>query len=156
MSIGSFLLLLAAAATTPPAPMSQETVTRLLEAFKAAADGSATMVTWALTAMIATIAAIVSTSYWRPARLAPRLTYWLYLPGWFFLAASIYYGDGIARDNISAHFNKPSLLAETAVKLVKHYALQQQTLIIGLAIFFLWLLLYLAWWIHGDWKTPNQ
>ena len=136
--------------------VSEATIAHWLEAFKAAADGSATMVTWALTAIIATIAAIVSTSYWRPAKLIPRLTYWLYLPGWILLALSIYFGDSVARRNIAAHFGKSDLLPEIAAQLNHDYICQQRFLGIGLLIFGTWLLMFLWWWIHGNWKPAND
>lgn len=153
-SAGALLPLLVLDAAVPP--MSAATVTRWLEAIKAAADGSATMVTWALTAIIATIAAIVSTSYWRPTKLVSRLSYWLYLPGWTFLGLSIHFGDSIARRNIAAHFSKPELLPNVAAALNHDYISQQRFLGIGLTIFGAWLVLYLIRWIHGDWTTTNK
>ena len=149
-------MLLAAldAVTTSAKPMPNPDHWR--EAIRAAVDGSATMVTWALSAIGGSIIAIVSTSYWRPADVRVRSIYLLFFPAWIVLARSMYLGDKIARRNIAARFVSPDMLQEIARGLNLDYMNQQTSLSIGLSFLGLWLACYLLWWIYGEWTTNKE
>ena len=130
----------------------------LLAAMKVAVDGSSTMVTWALSTIGGSIAAIVSTSYLRPKNVRIRRIYLLYLPAWVFLGLSIGCGHVIERRHIAAHFapsTRLDRLQQIAQLINDDYLYQQDFLAAGLAILGIWLTFFLLWWVLGDWRTDK-
>jgi hypothetical protein len=129
----------------------------LATGLQAVVDSSTTMVTWALAVGAASVAAIVSTSYLRPHQLRARLFYLLFPIGWVLLAFSIARGNAIARAGIAAHFAKDhATLVEIAANMNTAYISQQNWLMMGLATFAIWLLLYLGWWIYVEDMPSRQ
>lgn len=128
----------------------------LVSALKVVVDSSTTLVTWALSVVVASIAAIVSTSYLRPSNKRVRLIYLLYLPGWLFLGFSIYFGDRVSRGYVAAQFVGEGVLRTIAEKVNGDYGCQQTMLMIGLLTFAVWLVLFLLWWIFGVWTIANR
>jgi hypothetical protein len=139
----------------PTAELDCTTSSPLLAAMKLAADGSATMTTWALSTIGGSIAAIVSTSYLRPTGQRIRLIYLLYLPAWACLGFSIFWGHVLERRHIAAHFVPPTQLQKIAELMSDDYRYQQDFLAIGLGIFGIWLTCFLFWWVMGNWRTGN-
>lgn len=133
----------------------------LMAAIKAAASGSASMVTTALAIVAGSIATIVSTSNMQP-RGPMRWFYLLFIPGWLLIAASMYEGDVIARRAIAAHFvdpKKPNALAnlhEIADRISPDYSCQRIYLALGLAVFAVWLISFLIWWVFGTVEAPKK
>lgn len=142
-------LLQAAQAVSAAVPDCTATST-LLAAMKLAADGSSTMATWALSTIAGSVAAIVSTSYLRPADRKFRRIYLLYLPAWVCLGISIYWGHQLDRRHIAAHFVPPARLETIAELMNGDYFWQQDFLAIGLAFLGVWLACYLVWWLNRD------
>jgi hypothetical protein len=123
-------------------------VSDLATGLKAVVESSSTMVTWALAVGAGSVAAIVSTSYLRPQQLWARLIYLLFPVGWLFFAISIYHGNSIAREGVAAQLIHSDDNLRTIGSLMNTEYIHQQTdLTIGFAVFALWLLLYLGWWI---------
>jgi len=121
----------------------------ILEAVGAVSES---LVTWSLAVVAGSVAAIVSTSYIRPTSSGIRLAYLLFLPGWGALAGSIVFGDRIARWIVTAH-QDPSRLREISRHISNDFASQQDLFLLGLAPFGLWLVIYLLWWVFGEWAT---
>jgi hypothetical protein len=138
-------LTLAAAAAS-----DTEQTAHLLTAIKAVSSGSNSMYSLGLTVIGATIAAIISTSYLRPAPKRIRLIYLLFLPGWVLIGASIFFGDKIARRNIAAHFARSTQqLVPITEGMNADYLWQRDLMAAGLGALGIWLALYLLWWIFG-------
>lgn len=116
---------------------------------KAVADSSAQMVTWALAVGGGSILTIVSTSYLRPPR-SIRFVYLLFVPGWICLGVSIYFADAISRGHLAAQLGNPKFLRDIARQMNSEYAAQQDCLSYALALFALWLLIFLLWWLFGE------
>ena len=118
---------------------------------QAVVASSATMVTWALAVGAGSVAAIVGTSYLRPKQRWARLIYLLFPVGWTLMGWSIYYGNAIARDGVAAQLvAQDQALQGIGADMNSTYISQQCALTVGLAVFGVWLLLYLAWWIFND------
>ena len=122
---------------------------------KAIAEGSASMVSWALALGGGSIVTIVSTSYLRPPRKM-RLTYFLFVPGWALLSLSVYHGDAISSHYLAAQVGKAELLRSIALDMSPEYADQQQYLGYALGVFGLWLLTFLVWWIFGEPQVSSK
>ncbi len=151
--VAALFSVVAAAQAAPAMAVDGVAAAHLLDAMKWAAEGSSTMVTWALSTIGGSIAAIVSTSYLRPANERIRLIYLLYLPGWMCLGVSIHCGNVLARRHIAAHF-VPSPQLQRIADLMNHdYLYQQSLLAIGLGVFGVWLTCFLLWWVFGNWRT---
>jgi hypothetical protein len=85
------------------------------------------------------------------------LIYLLFIPGWIFIAASVYFGNHIARRYIAGMIvvNKDTLrLIET--RMLDDYGSQLTFLQLGLVFFTLWLFSFLLWWIFGDWSANTE
>ena len=119
-------------------------------------NGSAQLVTWALAVLAGSVATIVSTSYLRPMIRSVRCIYLLFLPGWFFLGLSIYYGEKISRRYIAAKLVSDENLAKIAKIVNQEFGNQRLMLEIGLLIFALWLIAFLIWWVFGDWSVSDH
>ena len=114
------------------------------------------LITWALAVVGGSIATIVSTSYLRPKKRLIRYAYLLFLPGWIFLGLSIYYGDQISRRYMASMFVSKEKIGEIAKMINQDFGCQRFMLSVGLLIFALWLVLFLLWWVLGDWSVPDQ
>lgn len=131
----------------------------ILTGIKGIADVSATFATWSLTVIGASVLAIISTSYLRPVRKTIRYAYFLFIPGWICLAVSLFEGNMIARRLAAAYFTAPtnkSILLEIGLNVNKEFGRQIDYFKSGLAFFALWLIVYLIWWVVGDWKLKNE
>lgn len=138
-------------ATASPANYS------LREGLKTMADGSSTLVGWGLTIIGASIAIIVSTSYFRPTNQRTRMIYLLFIPGWVSISLSIYYGNRISRDYIAAALvPRNDVVRDIGNSINDEFGLQLLFLQLGLLCFSIWLLLFLLWWVFGDWLLSNN
>jgi hypothetical protein len=123
-------------------------MSELVSGLKAVVESSSTMLTWTLAVGGGSVALIVGTSYLRPRQVWARLFYLLFPVGWVFLAISIYHGNAIARDGVAAQLaHSEAILPQIGADMNTQYIAQQNTMEIGMAVFALWLLLYLLWWI---------
>jgi small-conductance mechanosensitive channel len=119
-------------------------------------NGSAGLVTWALALVAGSVATIVSTSYLRSMNRVIRCIYLLFIPGWLFLGLSIYYGERISRRFMASKLVPEENLHKIAKMVNQDFANQRLLLEIGLLIFALWLVIFLIWWVFGDWSVSSQ
>lgn len=118
---------------------------------KYAADASAQLTTWALSMGGASVLALASGSYRRPPKLVWRLPYLFFVPGWAFLAASVYAGSQISGAYVAARLvSKPDLIQQIALNINTHFIDQQFHFSASLYCFGLWLLIYVVLWIFFD------
>jgi hypothetical protein len=99
--------------------------------------------------------AIVSSEYLRPQGKI-RFFYLLFVPGWFSLGVSIYFGDKIARRFAAAAFtHNGSLLEQIGQSMNTDYGNQRLFFQLAVLIFGLWLLCLLFWWIFARSIEPK-
>ncbi|MFQ5528586.1 MAG: hypothetical protein ACE5GX_20310 [Thermoanaerobaculia bacterium] len=104
-------------------------------AIRAAAEHSQKLAGWALLVVGGSILVLLRSSYLRPAQKSMRRVYWLFLPGWILLAASIHSAVRISGRHLAALFSKPEYLRVTACKVNNDSIVQQEIFV-------------LAWIIH--------
>jgi hypothetical protein len=126
---------------------------RILDGIKTMSEGSNTILGWVLAIIGGSILIIVSTSYIRPVDKKIRLIYLLFIPGWSFLTISLYYGDKINRRKIAAALvGDEGILKNIGYEINKEFSSQLLYFNIGISIFIVWLIIYLIWWIFGNWQ----
>jgi hypothetical protein len=143
--------------TRPESDINSPEVRSLREGFKSVSEGSNILLTWGLAIIAGSIITIVSTSYLRPFDRKIRLIYLLFIPGWIFVALSVYFGNHIARRYIAGMIvvNKDTLrLIES--RMLDDYGSQLTLLQTGLVFFSLWLFSFLLWWIFGHWSANTE
>ena len=121
-----------------------------LKLFEAATSLANTLTSWALVMIGGSLLAIVGTSYYRPAALWVRCAYFAFVPGWFFLAWSIYAGSRVQRVYMAALYSVHPKLDRLIGALNKDALAQIERMEIGLAFFGIWLMMYLFWWIFNN------
>lgn len=104
-------------------------------------------ITWALSVLGGSIAAIIGTAYVSPQRRLFRSWYLLFVPGWILLSASIYYGDLVSRRRIATEFVTDENVLAILQAINSDYVIQQRLLFAAVVIFTTWLIGYLLWWI---------
>lgn len=104
-------------------------------------------ITWALSVLGGSIAAIIGTAYVSPTRRLLRSWYLLFVPGWILLSASIYYGDLVSRRHIATKFVADENVLMIVKAINSDYVMQQRLLFAAIVIFTIWLIGYLLWWI---------
>lgn len=129
------------------------TFLNIIEGIKSISEASNTFSTWSLTILGASILAIISTSYLRPENRAIRYVYFLFIPGWISLSISMYYGNSISRRLAASFFTKNnSVIFAIGRKMNEDFVNQMNFFKAGLTLFTLWLIIYLLWWIIGNWE----
>jgi hypothetical protein len=118
--------------------------------FKAVAEVSQQVSSWALGSLAATVLAVLSASYRRPVELKWRLPYLLFVPAWALLAASLHFGNRVTGAYVAANLVRPERLSAIAEHANHLYLWQHRTFLIALMLLALWLLMYLAAWIFVD------
>ncbi|MGH9828802.1 MAG: hypothetical protein ACREDR_36735 [Blastocatellia bacterium] len=123
---------------------------------KVVSDGSGTMNGWSLLIIGASVTAIIGTSYLRPPKICFRLSYLLFIPGWSFLAASVYYGNRVSRRYMAAMLAKDDgILRETVQAMSHEFSSQIGFMQLGLIIFAVWLAIFLVWWVFYGPQAEN-
>ena len=113
---------------------------------------------WALLIIGASIVTLVGTSYRRPHKWWARLIYLIFLPGWYFLARSMFSGVNVQRAYLGYLFSNPppEKLKEFKGAINDDALLQIQNIKLAVVCFGVWLLLYFAWWLwHTDPETQK-
>lgn len=119
-----------------------------IDGLKIIVEGSQTLTGWSLIIIGGSIAVIVGTSYLRPKKVAWRLPFLLFIPGWGFLSLSIYNGDKLSRSYMAAVLiNNEKTLIEIGEAINAYYDAQISNFGYGLIGFAIWLLIFLLWWI---------
>lgn len=124
-----------------------------LDEFKAIAEESKNLQTWALTIIGASIFTIIGTSYLQPKNTKTRLFYLLFIPGWVCMGFCMYYGDFISRTYIASILSAPKVYECIEKGLEDTFKMQMNCFIYGLGAFGLWLMTYLFWWIFYNNKN---
>lgn len=122
----------------------------ILTTLKEVVDSSSQLTTWALSIGGASVAVVVSTSYHRPAFLWQRISYLLFLPGWFLLGFSVFAGDQLIRKRLAALMVSPEKVNKISSDINNLFSEQRFYLLTSLVIFVLWLVIYLFIWIFGN------
>lgn len=131
--------------------------TRIAEGIKAIVVGSGEMAELSLAVIAGTILTIISTSYIRPVNSKIRLIYLLFVPGWLCLFFSIYHNNLISRRAIAAVFAKNDNTLTEIFGEINHSLIDQLNYFkFGLLFFGIWLVLFLLWWVFGNWKIGRK
>ncbi len=115
--------------------------------FAAVAASAQTIMGWALLIIGGSVLALLQRSYVRSSRILLRLIYLLFVPGWIFLARSIYSGTRVQGVYLAALFVSHPDPRQLKFTINSDFADQIHNLRYGLLCFALWLLAYLIWWI---------
>lgn len=131
-------------------------VKRIKDYTKIVADGAKELSGWCLLVIGASLAVIVNTSKLSPQGKM-RSIYLLYIPGWLFLAISMYYGNLVARRYMMAALNPriDDLINIGAYQNIE-FANQLNFFGVGLIFFIAWLFLYVIWWIYHKPTEKNS
>jgi hypothetical protein len=123
--------------------------------FAAAASYSQSVAQWELAVMGGSLLIVVGSSHRRPASCLVRACYLLFLPGWLFLGASVWFASRVQRVYVGyLAFSAADLVG--SVKAVNSDMLWQNRLMIaGFSCFLIWLVAYLLWWVFAADADPN-
>jgi hypothetical protein len=125
-------------------------------ALEAAVSFAQSLAQWEFVLIGSSLLVLVGTSHRRPASRWLRCFYLLFLPGWLSLARSIYLGAR-AQGAYLAYLLVPVTTLQLATqKLNEDIGNEVFWMLWGLAIFFIWLLLYLLWWIFSTSDTEGK
>jgi hypothetical protein len=127
-----------------------------MEIFETIAASSQLHITWALTLIGGTVVTIVGTSHVSPKTPKTRLIYLFFIPSWFFLTISIWFGDLVSRNHLAALLVEKSAQREILQEINTNYYYQQQTILFGTICLSVWLVLYLIWWIFIRQDTKGE
>lgn len=125
---------------------------RLYNCLKSIELGSNRVITWSLSVLGGTLLVILNRDYLVPQKDSLKLVYLLFIVGWYFLGISIYYGNNITGTAMSSelHRGREADLLDMFKLSNSNYQKQIRYFNLALAIFGVWLLLYIIWWILGD------
>ncbi len=132
-------------------PPSSDRLATDRQAFEKAADYAQKITDSVLLIFGGSIAVLLGTGYRRPVKKGMRATYLLFPVGWVFLGLSIWEGMKVRGTYIAYLLGPPkSEIARThRIEQLNGFARwQERWLDIGLAIFAIWLMFYLLWWIR--------
>jgi len=94
-----------------------------------------------------TVVGLVGGGYLHPAGKF-RLVYLLFVPGWFFLGVSIFYGEKVTRRFAASAFTEEETrLLEIGNKMNIEYRRQRLFFQLALLAFGVWLTALLIWWV---------
>jgi hypothetical protein len=129
----------------------------LRNGIKEMVDESKTLMSWALALIGASVAAIASSSYFRPTRTRWRLMYLLFVFGWAFMGLSIANADKISRRYPAAAFaQQHDRLREIGYYINVELDCQLWFLRIGLICFGIWLIAFILWWVFARSSFPDK
>ena len=115
-----------------------------------AADQANLLTTLALSIVGGSIITLLQTSYLRPGNWRYRSAYLLFVPAWYFLGKSIYYGSEVRAVHLAYLLLPPTSKVDFLGQANLDVANQSDCLLLGLLMLAIWLALYLAWWICTD------
>ncbi len=141
-----------ASQTTGPSPGLTSMQTPWREGLSAVSGGASLIMGWALAIFGATAVGLIGGKYLHPTG-AFRFIYLLFLPGWLFLAISIFYGERVTRRLTASAFAKDNeeRLFQIGDAMNKDYYKQQWYFQLSLLTLGAWLVCLLIWWVlTGD------
>jgi hypothetical protein len=113
----------------------------------AISSGASTITGWALAILGGTVVGLVGGKYLHPGG-AIRYVYLLFLPGWLFLGASVFYGEKVTRRfTASAFTQEDKRLLEIGNEMNIEYGRQRLFFQLALLTFGIWLAALLIWWV---------
>jgi hypothetical protein len=118
-------------------------------------SGANTRITWSLSIIAGSLGALLSTSYVRPMGKWSKLIYLIFIPGWIYLANTIYWGDSIARRGIAAALYPERIPTIVSIMNIE-FANQLDNFNTALIFFIIWLFLYLIWSSLIDFLTKTK
>lgn len=131
-------------------PLSSDQLTLDSQALEKASDYSQRISDSILLIFGGSIAVLLGTGYRRPGSKRMRTTYLLFPAGWICLWLSVSAGLNVRGTYIGYLLTPPKDTATRfgRIQLLNAFALSQEKwLLRGLAIFAIWLMIYLLWWI---------
>ncbi len=136
-----------------PVPRADEPIT--LKGFEVAVSYSQSLTQWSLLLFGGTVLLVLGTSYYRPDRRWVLWSYFLFVPSWACLGASMVYGTKVLQSYLAyLWFQKVTALEIKSA--MNHYLLRQRgAMEIALLVLAAWLSIYLYWWILGK-KTEDK
>jgi hypothetical protein len=146
-----------ASQTTGPMAGPASNQTPLREGLSAMSSGASLIMGWALAILGATAVGLIGGKYLHPIG-AFRYVYLLFLPGWFFLALSILYGEKVTRRLTASAFAKDNdeRLLQIGEAMNTDYDKQRWYFQLSLLTLGAWLLCLLIWWVlAGDISTDK-
>lgn len=125
-----------------------EELTRFLGFIKGYESASSKISAWTLSILGGSILVIIQGSY-RPCCLSLRLFYLLFIVGWVFIAASLYFGKLLSQYAMTAdiHASRETALMEIMKRCNRYYRHQLNYFYASLFPFGLWLMFYIFYWI---------
>lgn len=104
---------------------------------------------WDLLIIGGTILLLLGSSYYRPGRLAIRLCYLLFLPGWACLGLSMYHGVQQSRLYLTVYFARNPDIGTLKGVFVSEAYKQIWWMYLGLLFFAAWLTVFLLYWVFA-------
>ena len=132
--------------TTPPE----------LESMKTAIGFSQSLSQWSVLIIGGSVAALVASSNWRPARRKVRFIYLLFLPALGFLLESAYYGVAAQRNCLAMMLLANADTDGAKIELNEHLGLQLVTMQRGILFIGLRFFAFLVWWIVDTRIDPDK
>lgn len=128
----------------------------LREGLTAMSAGASTLTGWTLAILGATVVGIVSSEFLRPGGRI-RYAYLIFIPGWFLLGFSIFYGEKVMRRFVAAAFTENrSTLVAIGNGMNSDYSQQRLFFQLALFAFGTWLISLLLWWVFAQDKVAQQ
>jgi len=138
-----FILLFAGASSLADSQSPEDLNSK---AFEGAVSLAQNLTQWAFLIFGGSVALLIGSSHRRPhGRL--KYFYFLFLPGWIFLAISLYWGRSVQGVYLAFLFQMNRNTSELRQAANHDAYWQTLTLEIGLGFFALWLLFYIFWWV---------
>jgi amino acid transporter len=125
-------------------PLQQTTTDKALEL---AVSFSQSMTQWAYIVVGGSVAILFRDLNYRPKDNFIRHSFWLFVPGWSFLALSIYQGIRVQQRYVARWMNPNPQINDIVVKFNLHTVRQIFFMELGLSFFAVWLAIFLARWI---------
>lgn len=123
---------------------------------KQVVDSSSQLTNLALAILGGTVAAVISSSYVRPAVTRLRLIYLLFAPGWISIALSLRAADELLRGYLAFLMTPNQLSLSIASEINDAFISQRRWLFWAVIFFMLWLFAYLYLWIFSPTFVPEK
>jgi hypothetical protein len=127
----------------------------LITAINEITKSSNILISWSISILGGTILAIFSTSYLKLENKWGKLSYLLFIPGWYKLIVSIRTGNIISRRQIMAYIN-PENQVEIINKMNDDYIIQLDSFNCSMIFIGIWLTLFMLFWTFQSFFKPNS
>jgi hypothetical protein len=127
-----------------------------LDSLKTAISFSQSLSQWSVVIIGGSVAALVGTSNWRPAKTRIRCIYLLFLPALTLLFVSAYYGVAAQRNCLAMMLMAKADANGAKLELNENLGSQLVFMQWGVVFIGLWFLLFLIWWIFDSGIDPDR